>query len=188
MSSVRLHSTLGVNPRMMVCPICGEAGDIVLLGAKNYIDECPGCGLKVIGGIKEQDRCPKCDRYWDYGDRGHHREHLADSQQYIGKQSHPCSKCEAQMKTHIACFRMVKEPPPEKCHMAKKEPQFDQMVWMLDDAFRRIFSGDIVDWSIKHRRAYMPPSVWEQVGLAKLVKEHEEKQKPDKDEAPGADS
>jgi len=27
MSSVRLHPTLGVNPRMMVCPVCGEAGD-----------------------------------------------------------------------------------------------------------------------------------------------------------------
>lgn len=172
---------------MMVCPICYEAGDIVLLGTRDWVDECPGCGTKIIGGITDGQQCPKCKRRW-YNDRGHKRYHIGEHEQYVGVQSHPCSKCEAQMKTHIACFRMPIEPPPESSHMSKEEPKWDQMVWMLDDAFRRIFSGDIVEWSIKHRRAYMPPSVWEQCGLAKAVKEHEEKQKSDKDEAPGADS
>ena len=54
---VMLHPRLGLNPRPTVCPRCGKDGpELILLGAANYVAECVGCGIQVIGG----GHCPKC--------------------------------------------------------------------------------------------------------------------------------
>jgi hypothetical protein len=60
MSSIRLHSRLGVNPRLTICRRCGGTGEeLILLGDKNYVDTC-SCGLHVYGGISGISPCPKC--------------------------------------------------------------------------------------------------------------------------------
>jgi len=54
--SIRLHPKLGVNPHLTYCPRCGGEGrDIVLIGARDYIDRCCECDMHLIGG----GRCPK---------------------------------------------------------------------------------------------------------------------------------
>lgn len=53
---IRLHPKLGLNPHMTYCPRCGGEGrDLILLGARDYIDKCCDCGIMLIGG----GPCPK---------------------------------------------------------------------------------------------------------------------------------
>lgn len=57
--SIVLHPTLGVNPRLSVtiCRLCGkeeEGKDLFLLGNKDYVADCPGCGAKVYGGMDKE--------------------------------------------------------------------------------------------------------------------------------------
>lgn len=53
MSGIQLHPKLGVNPRILLCPRCGEGSTIVLLGIRNRIDTCDICKKNWIGGMRE---------------------------------------------------------------------------------------------------------------------------------------
>jgi len=53
---VMLHPRLGLNPRLTVCPRCGQDGpEIALLGIANSIYRCRGCDVNFVG-----HKCPKC--------------------------------------------------------------------------------------------------------------------------------
>jgi len=57
MSSISLHKTKGVNPRLTFCPNCGGEGpDIVLLGSRERKVTCDKCGCVNYGS----SRAGKC--------------------------------------------------------------------------------------------------------------------------------
>jgi len=64
MMSVYLDKKLGINPRLVQvhCFACGQekSDSIVLLGNKNHVSTCSGCGTHVYGGYTMTNPCPKC--------------------------------------------------------------------------------------------------------------------------------
>jgi ribosomal protein L32 len=85
--SITLHKRLGVNPRLTICPNCGEDGNgIVLLGHKNKIFNCKTCGINLIGNAK----CPKCGFYGEFVRELNDHEKVVDIS--------PCSKCQEVLK------------------------------------------------------------------------------------------
>jgi len=62
--SIRLHSKLGVNPRLTFCPQCGgETNELLLLGATNKVYRCtdPKCNTPHIGS-PPKGFCQRCGR------------------------------------------------------------------------------------------------------------------------------
>lgn len=100
MSSIRLHPTLGVNPRLTICPGCGGTGDeLILLGIRNYIDKCSGCGLQMYGGGPDSNNpCPTCGRYGSF----YRLRDLAEFEKLMSPNL--CKKC---VKRQKACREMV---------------------------------------------------------------------------------
>lgn len=59
---IRLHKTLGLNPRLTVCYVCGkELADIALLGDQNFLWHCNDCDINFIGKEKTR-KCVQCKR------------------------------------------------------------------------------------------------------------------------------
>lgn len=87
-----LHSKLGVNPRLTVCPRCGgDTNEIVLLGNYNSIKECVGCGARVVGPTKE---CAcGCRNYRVVRELDAHEKLTSSSL---------CDACAAELKEHEA--------------------------------------------------------------------------------------
>jgi len=96
--SITLHSKLGVNPRLTVCPRCGGDGDeLLLLGSQNKKYTCSKCGTLHFGlpdkrmpdGRKSSGRhCQKCG--WEYGGDWKSEE-LTDWERLPAP--NPCKKC-----------------------------------------------------------------------------------------------
>jgi len=62
MSSISLHKTKGVNPRLTFCPNCGGEGpDIVLLGSRERKVTCDKCGC-VNYGSSRAGKCGRCEQ------------------------------------------------------------------------------------------------------------------------------
>jgi len=81
--SIRLHSELGVNPRLMICPVCGsETTGIALLGTANYIYHCGPCSINYVG---PPAKCPKCKI------PGTRERELGEYEKIVDQQ--PCDKC-----------------------------------------------------------------------------------------------
>lgn len=99
MSDIILHSRLGVNPRMTVCPRCGGDGDkLMLLGSQNYKYTCryANCGLTHYGkptGAAART-CPGCGLAADWVNR----TELDDNERLPA--SAPCRKCQAEIDEH----------------------------------------------------------------------------------------
>lgn len=101
-NSITLHPKLGVNPRMfdVVCPVCGENHPaILLLGTRNYIDTCNGCGLQHIGGVswpapRELPTC-RC------GSTNFTRRQLGEFESSVGGTNQVCDKCHGYMQQGI---------------------------------------------------------------------------------------
>lgn len=54
---IELHPTLGVNPRLTVCPRCGGDGpELMLLGRRNHKFSCKQCGTTSYSARK----CLRC--------------------------------------------------------------------------------------------------------------------------------
>lgn len=94
--SIRLHETLGVNPKLCVCPRCGgENGELVLIGAATSIRQCPECKVHIYGGRPTFNSCPSC------------KKHVHDFP-IIGRVGENdkiptslCSGCKAEIETHM---------------------------------------------------------------------------------------
>jgi len=69
MSTIYLHPTKGVNPRLTICRNCGKDVGVALLGSREGLYTCTSCGTHSIGGRPGKDRpghlgssiCPKCE-------------------------------------------------------------------------------------------------------------------------------
>jgi len=60
MSSIRLHETKGVNPKLCFCPRCAnDNGEIALPGADDRVWECTSCNVRHYGR-KLSGGCPEC--------------------------------------------------------------------------------------------------------------------------------
>ena len=58
--SITLHPEKGVNPRLAVCPMCGnDNGEIVLLGSNDTLYKCGDCDVNIVGR-PTGNRCPEC--------------------------------------------------------------------------------------------------------------------------------
>jgi NMD protein affecting ribosome stability and mRNA decay len=88
--SITLHPEKGVNPRLCFCPRCGEeANELVLLGAKDKVDTCTGCGLVHYGGVAFGGACGRCRG------RSFKSRKLEDTERVPA--SKLCDKCDAEM-------------------------------------------------------------------------------------------
>lgn len=97
MSGLRLHSTLGVNPRLTVCRRCGGDGDeLMLLGSQNTKCECAHCGVVFYGNPdgKARDICPKCGRAANWINR----QELTPNERIPAPDY--CDKCKAELAEH----------------------------------------------------------------------------------------
>jgi hypothetical protein len=84
MGDIRLHPTLGVNPRLTICPICGGDGnELLLIGDTRYKYICTRCEMTYIGRPEKKEcRCGAYDSY--------RKEPLEDNEKFPGE---PCSDC-----------------------------------------------------------------------------------------------
>lgn len=91
--SIRLHSKLGVNPKLTYCPRCkGESNELVLVGADDGKYKCRSCGLHIYGYGK--GKCPKCDA-------GHTLERIGTVEEHERlPATRPCDGCRAELDEH----------------------------------------------------------------------------------------
>lgn len=127
--SIRLHSTLGLNPRLTICPICMETGDdLMILGSVNAKYKCPDCGAMNIG--LNDGCCCKCGNYI----RGNaERTELRDDEKI--NLGHPCRKCEDLMKQGII-FRVLEDGAQKKI-IAEQPYGFCGIICVREDAVKR---------------------------------------------------
>jgi hypothetical protein len=93
MSSITLHPEKGVNPFLTFCPRCGGEGrDLILVGRRDYVDECQGCGMKHFGGA-DKKTCQGCGRHQ------FNRRKIADGEKLPGGL---CLECETEVAEHKA--------------------------------------------------------------------------------------
>lgn len=87
--SIRLHPTLGVNPRVMKCEKCGKDYGVAMLGMSNIVWSCNSCGSKTLAGGAEpvSQPCQKC------GGRSYKRERtLGDHEMLVSGFCDDCIK------------------------------------------------------------------------------------------------
>lgn len=91
---ITLHPTRGVNPKLTYCPRCGgEANELLLIGNREYIRKCRGCGQMLIG-FATMEACPGCH------DRGPHEVYKRIGEHDKLPASQPCDACKEEMKQH----------------------------------------------------------------------------------------
>lgn len=91
MKDLVLHPKLGVNPHLTYCPRCGgDAREIILIGARDYINKCCECGLHLIGG----GPCPDHP-----GRRTERVKMIGEHDKLPGS---PCERCEKEVAEHAA--------------------------------------------------------------------------------------
>lgn len=96
MSTIQLHPTKGVNPKLTFCPSCGQdANELVLVGKQDYKWTCNHCSQMHIGYFPKCQKCGSCDR----GSRIEITEHerLPASQ--------PCDECQEFNKVANEAFK-----------------------------------------------------------------------------------
>jgi len=161
-SSISLHKELGVNPRLITicCFACGERKDdsIALLGTKNYKEKCPQCDTWVFGGVKRNDKCPKCGNAkigWD----GWEREELRDTEKI--EQNGICQECQGHMKKGIILVSVRDD------QVGEKNPyRTGGWVIMKEEALRRLVTQpELADQICRKRMCFLPDEVWDKVGL-----------------------
>lgn len=87
MSSINLSKEKGLNPRLTYCTRCGgDAGEIVLLGDREYKIKCSNCDCWNFGA-KFSDTCGKCKQTL----RGGSRERIEDDEKLPS--SNLCDEC-----------------------------------------------------------------------------------------------
>lgn len=59
MASVQLHPTLGLNPRITICPACKKDVGLVLLGKHDKCTICEECGQRHYGDPHRRS-CVRC--------------------------------------------------------------------------------------------------------------------------------
>lgn len=87
---MRLSSDRGLNPRLTVCPRCGNDGDeLVLLGDQDRVYKCVSCSTHLIGNSA---KCP---------------DHPAASKQFLRRLGEHekvpgslCSSCRTELEEH----------------------------------------------------------------------------------------
>lgn len=67
MSSLRLHDAKGVNPRLMICPQCGEDTGVALIGAHESKTQCSDCGTICYGGYPRGPGNRRCQKPGCFG-------------------------------------------------------------------------------------------------------------------------
>lgn len=86
--SIRLHPEKGLNPRLCICPWCGEDnGEIALVGVEDKKYKCRNCGQQWIG----KRRCPNCEVAGEYLGR------LEEGEKLTGGLCDKCKEKEADM-------------------------------------------------------------------------------------------
>lgn len=106
--SIRLHKTLGVNPRLTVCqcPICLKEHDgssLLLFGDHNRVDTCATCNTEIYGGLSSSRPCPKCK-----GTYASKTREMGDSER-VPAPPEPCDQCKEWMKVGIILFSVSDE-------------------------------------------------------------------------------
>lgn len=153
--NIRLHPTKGVNPKICTCPICGESSSLVLLGAHDYSDLCPACGVRVYGGISMSRPC-RCGET-----NGIDREPIDERQSHIPVLD-LCSRCDEKIQTRVA-FILVKdgsEANPER---------LGPIVFVDFEQVRRVITPDeLAEEVISKRSCHIPEEVWRAMGLPSL--------------------
>lgn len=162
MSSVKLHPTLGLNPKILQhqCPACAVMSDgaIVLLGIANYRVQCPDCNAWVYGGVRRGRPCPRCDSICN---GGWAREELSEYDRFIPGAPRLCKECEGHAKLGVI-FVCVSDDSA-----GGKDKQLMGMLCVLkDEAVERCIADDALRQHIlRARMAYVPYSDWKQMGL-----------------------
>ncbi len=73
----------------------------------------------------------------------------------------PCDKCTEHMKRGVLLISVDPKRSPDRANPYRTGG------WCVitDEAFERVFTGDIVDAVIKHRWTFIEDEVWDKVGL-----------------------
>lgn len=96
--SITLHPKLGVNPHLTYCPRCGgEANELMLIGNRTNIVECPNCDAKIIGGLKTGEKCPKCQYCAHFGDSSRSVGQIGEHDKLPA--TDVCDKCKEELET-----------------------------------------------------------------------------------------
>lgn len=156
---ITLHPTLGVNPRMTTCDICGEGASILLLGGRNWRETCAGCGAVVYGGINRSSPCPKCGSA-----ESHSRESIPEHEHQVPVMDR-CSRCVEALKQGVALMLADTE--------GGKPRRLGPVVVMKEEAFKRIFSGEPAEATLKKRICFVDREVWDKLGLDRAIESEE---------------
>ena len=93
--SIILHKTLGINPRLTVCPRCGgEVNEIALLGNQNTLYQYLRSGCQLHMRYHLGHRCPSCRGYSE-------RVRELDAHEKV-LASDICDKCKKELQEHKA--------------------------------------------------------------------------------------
>lgn len=88
-----VHKDKGLNPRMGMCPRCGEDnGEIIMLGTHDKKGTCNQCGATVYGLGIGSNKCPKCGSKKGYRD-------VSIIGEYEKIPASICPKCNDELKT-----------------------------------------------------------------------------------------
>lgn len=157
MSSIHLHSKLGVNPRIVYihCRVCGQqkSDSLVLLGSANKKTVCRHCGIQVYGGLRGDAECPACHR----PDAGGVTTPLDDYEQI--HQNGICSECRELMKLGVVCLSV------RDGETAPNPYRTGCMCVLKVEAIRRMLVPEAAENIIAQRVCYIPDHDWDQLGL-----------------------
>lgn len=164
MSGITLHDKLGVNPRLTycVCPVCGKeqtGEELLLLGSRNYIDICDGCGAHHIGGVDSRHGRRTCSRE-GCGATSFTRRELSESER-IPLGAKVCEECAALQKLGIIMIS-VRDGEEGESNPYRTGAQ----AVITEDAVKRLISSPkLLQQIIRKRMCYVPDSVWDMLGL-----------------------
>ena len=157
--SIRLHSKLGINPRMvkMHCFACGQVKDdcIVLLGSANHKVQCPHCKVWVLGGVRYNENCPKCGTKrqcaWE-------QKELTDWEPI--EQNGICTECQGYMKQGIILVSTKDGEAGENPYRT------GGWVVVKEEAVRKMIPDQkIVDAACEKRLIFIHDEAWDKMGL-----------------------
>ena len=141
---------------MTTCPMCGESSGLVLLGIKNYWQECPSCSGRVYGGIDRKLGCPSCKHKIAPYDSMPERHYLGDETAIPVAVT--CSRCEEAMK--IGVFIMMAE------ERDGKPVRLGPTVCIKEEVFKQIpIDQADIDQALKKRAVHMDREAWIKLGL-----------------------
>ena len=138
--SIRLHKKYGVNPTMTNCFYCNEPDAILLPGAatKQFKD----------AGLASEDGEMK------------HNIGVVDMT--------PCSKCKGYMDQGIILISIKDDTTAGDMHKQRLPNPHRTGGWCVvkSEAVKRFMSeGDMLDFTLKHRFAFITDEAWDNLGL-----------------------